>query len=195
LTVALSCPSCLREKGQAITHAHDLDCHGDPDAVAVMVKPDAQQAIALIDQWLADGSGHDEAVWPVIEKALRRRGQQADPTRKRPPAYRPMLPAAWRLEIERRGLDIRQIVAEALQINESDYHGWTPTTSTEPVAFSRPKNYGPNALAEFENDGGEVEIRAIETDAALDQFLDIVEERNVAICRSMTTALQGYEVI
>lgn len=116
LTVALSCPSCLREKGEAITHAYELDCHGDPDAVAVMVKPDAYQSIALIDQWLADEGGHGEEVWPVIEKALRRRSRPAEPARKRPPAYRPMLPPEWRLEIERRGLDIRQIVAEALEV-------------------------------------------------------------------------------
>jgi hypothetical protein len=35
-------------------------------------------------------------------------------TRKR--AWRPMLPAEWRLEVEKRGLDIRQIVAAALEV-------------------------------------------------------------------------------
>jgi hypothetical protein len=91
LVIALPCPTCLRERGEAVNHAHDLDCHGDPDAVAVMVKPSAQQAIALIDQWLADESGHDEAVWPVIEKALRNRSRPTEPVRKRLPVRRPWM--------------------------------------------------------------------------------------------------------
>jgi len=37
-------------------------------------------------------------------------------TRKR--AWRPMLPAEWRLELAKRGLDIRQIVAAALEVVE-----------------------------------------------------------------------------
>jgi len=99
----LPCPSCA-EKGIFRTHAHDLDCHGEPDAVAVMVKPSAQQAIALIDQWLADESGHDEAVWPVIEKALRNRSRAAEPARKRPPVRRPWMGEELTAEMDNAGV-------------------------------------------------------------------------------------------
>lgn len=110
---ALPCPSCAAH-GIFRTHAHDLDCHGDPDAVAVMVKPDAQQAIALIDQWLADDSGHDEAVWPVIEKALRKRSKPAEPSRKRKPMYRPVVDPEIGEVCKDMELSVNQILREYL---------------------------------------------------------------------------------
>jgi len=114
LVVSRPCPTCLKERGEAVDHADHLDCHGDPDAVAVMVKPSAQQAIALIDQWLADESGHDEAVWPVIEKALRNRSRPAKPSRKRKQMYRPPVDFEIGQVCKRMKLSVNQILREYL---------------------------------------------------------------------------------
>ena len=35
-------------------------------------------AIELLDQWLQDDSGYDEAVWPEIRRYLERREQKRD---------------------------------------------------------------------------------------------------------------------
>lgn len=29
-----------------------------------------EEAVALIDEWLADDSGYDEAVWPIVREAI-----------------------------------------------------------------------------------------------------------------------------
>ncbi len=49
---------------------HTTEEHEQAEAQPA-VMPDNAAAIRLLDEWLADESGYDERVWPVVEKALR----------------------------------------------------------------------------------------------------------------------------